>query len=116
VVDASSREGLRELVRSLGLANLPVPSFVRALSPELNENDKRMVQQIQKLVQFLLGDFDGAALSSASAASSSLRLRKLVPVVREFAPELRNFGTLLVARLTEKALSRGLNWATGRIP
>ena len=112
MVDASSREGLRELVRSLGLANFPVPSFVRALSPDLNENDRRMVQQIQKLVQFLLGDFDGASVSAAS--SSSLRLRKLVPVVREFAPELRNFGTLLVARLTEKALSRGLNWATAR--
>ena len=111
MVDASSREGLRELVRSLGLANFPVPSFVRALSPDLNENDRRMVQQIQELVQFLLGDFDGASMS---AASSSLRLRKLVPVVREFAPELRNFGTLLVARLTEKALSRGLNWATAR--
>ena len=116
MVDASSREGLRELVRSLGLANFPVPSFVRALSPDLNENDRRMVQQIQKLVQFLLGDFDGASVSVSAASSSSLRLRKLVPVAREFAPELRNFETLLVARMTEKALSRGLNWATGRLP
>jgi aarF domain-containing kinase len=110
VVDASGREGLRELARSLGFGRIvPVPSFVRALTPELTENDRRMVRQIQTLVQFLLGDFDGGA------AATSLRLRKLVPVVREFAPELRNFGTLLVARLTEKALSRGLNWATARL-
>lgn len=135
VVDASSRETIRELARTLGLSNVPVPSFVRALSPELNENDKRvrfartlhagmvkkftvphdsysvflkqMVQQIQKLVQFLLGDFEESA--------STDRLRKLIPVIREFAPELRRFGTLLVARLTEKTISRGLNWATARM-
>jgi aarF domain-containing kinase len=110
VVDASGREGLRELARTLGFGRIvPVPSFVRALTPPLSENDRRMVRQIQTLVQFLLGDFDG------SAASTSIRLRKLVPVVREFAPELRSFGTLLVARLTEKAFSRGLNWATARL-
>jgi hypothetical protein len=68
-----------------------------------------MVQQIGKLVQFLLGDFNGA-----SSASSS-RLRKLVPVVREYAPQLRDFGSVLLARLTEKNLSRGLNWATERL-
>jgi hypothetical protein len=67
-----------------------------------------MVQQIGKLVQFLLGDFNGAAASSS-------RLRKLVPVIREYAPQLRDFGTVLLARLTEKNLSRGLNWATERL-
>lgn len=66
-----------------------------------------MVQQIGKLIQFLLGDFDGAA--------SSARLRKLVPVAREYAPQLREFGTVLVARLTEKNISRGLNWASLRL-
>ena len=62
-----------------------------------------MVQQIGKLVQYLLGDF--------GSASSSTRLRQLVPVVWEYAVPLREFGTLLVARLAEKNLSRGLNWA-----
>ena len=42
VVDASGREALFELQRSLGLANLPVPSFIRALSPELSPDDKRV--------------------------------------------------------------------------
>lgn len=109
VVDASGREAVQELARSLGLANIPVPSFVRALSPELNDQDRRMVDQIRKLVQFLLGDFDGAV------GNSNQRLRELLPVVREYAPQLREFGTLLVARLTEKSISRGLNWATGQL-
>jgi hypothetical protein len=68
-----------------------------------------MVQQIGTLIQFLLGDFSGGA------AESSTRLRKLVPVVREYAPQMRDFGTVLLARLTEKNLSRGLNWATERL-
>merc|ERR1712021_223831 len=59
VVDASSREATQELIRRVGLSNIPTPSFLRALSPELSENDRRMVQQISKLVQFLGGDYDG---------------------------------------------------------
>lgn len=66
-----------------------------------------MVQQVGKLVQFLLGDLDGA--------SGSARIQKLIPVLREYAPQLRDFGTLLVARLTEKTMSRGLNWAKERL-
>jgi len=54
-----------------------------------------------------MGDFDGAASSS--------RLRQLIPVTREYAPQLRDFGTVLVARLTEKNISRGLNWASLRL-
>ncbi|KAL7570131.1 hypothetical protein ACA910_019973 [Epithemia clementina (nom. ined.)] len=105
--DAISRDGLRELARSLGLRNVPVPSFISYLSPPLTENDRKMVKQIQQVVQFLFGDFEGAA--------DSRRLRKLVPIVREFAPQLRDFGLLLLARLTEKNLSRGLLWATNRL-
>lgn len=66
-----------------------------------------MVQQIGKLIEFLLGDFEGAA--------SSARLRKLIPVVREYAPQLREFGLLLAARLTERSLSRGMNWASNQL-
>ena len=43
------------------------------------------------------------------------RIRQLIPVAREYAPQLREFGTLLVQRLTEKSISRGLNWASGRL-
>jgi len=75
-----------------------------------------MVQQIGKLVQFFFGDFEGALqLSDDKNGRTSERLRKLTPVLREYAPQLRDFGTLLVARLTEKNLARGLNWANQRL-
>lgn len=46
VVDASSRETLQELARSLGLRNVPVPSFLRALNPKLTEEDRRVSADI----------------------------------------------------------------------
>lgn len=107
-VDASGREASQELISALGLNNLPMPSIVKAMSPTLSANDKQTVQEMRKLAQFLVGDFEGAA-------ASSQRLRELLPVVREYAPQLREFGTLLGVRLSEKALSRGLNWASSRL-
>jgi len=65
---------------------------------------------MRKLAQFLVGDFEGA-----TASSSSQRLQELLPVLREYSPQLREFGTLLGVRLSEKALSRGLNWASSRL-
>ncbi|CAB9498956.1 protein kinase UbiB [Seminavis robusta] len=116
VVDASSRQALRELVSRIGLGGVPVPSLFKALNPKLSDDDRRMVNQIGKLVQFLLGDFEGAIEPESGRRSVDTdRLRKLVPVAREFAPQLRAFGTLLVARLTEKSLSRGLTWASKRL-
>jgi len=150
VVDASSRDAARELARVLlpsGFrgGNIPVPGFVNALSPALTDEDRRIVRQIQKLVQFLLGDFEGVigggggggggagggdngfvssnpALGRLQRATRLLspnretneRLRTLIPVVREFAPQLREYGSLLLIRLGEKSISRGLNWASLR--
>jgi aarF domain-containing kinase len=109
VVDASSRDAVLELTKSLGLNNFPVPSFFRALSPALSENDKEMVSQIRVLIQFLLGDFD------LGNSGNNQRLQELLPVVREYAPQLRDYGGLLVVRLTEKSISRGLKWVAGPI-
>ena len=106
-VDASGRGAIQELSRRLGLNNFPIPGFVRALTPALTEQDRSMMVQVQKLVQFLLGDYQEVA--------STARLRQLLPVVREYAPQLRDFGLLLAARLTEKNLSRGMNWATEQL-
>jgi aarF domain-containing kinase len=122
-VDASGREASEELLKTLGIANnVPMSSFFRAMSPKLSSGDKRSVQQMRKLAQFLVGDLEGAMISSSSGtsttgngSSSGQRLRKLLPVMREYSPQLREFGTLLGIRLTEKALSRGLNWASQRI-
>ena len=102
VVDASGRDAVQSLIKSIGLDNLPLPSIIRALSPELSDKDRRMVQQIRKVIQFLLGDFE--------AAGNTQRLRKLIPILQEYSQPLREFGLLLVARLTEKNLSRGMRW------
>ena len=80
-----------------------------------------MVQQVGKLVQFLLGDFEGAMAPEGGRpqlvpnSARNDRLRKLIPVAREYAPQLREFGLLVLARLTEKSISRGLIWATDRL-
>jgi aarF domain-containing kinase len=42
VVDASSRSALQELVGRIGLGGVPVPSLLRALSPKLSEEDRRV--------------------------------------------------------------------------
>jgi len=116
VVDASSREAVQDLVRSLGLNNLPlpVPSIFKALNPKLDEKDKRMVKQIRILVQFLLGDFEGAIEKEGQQTNNTQRLRKLIPTLREYSSELQQYGSLLVVRLTEKSISRGLKWASKR--
>lgn len=44
VVDASGREAVQELTRNLGLSNARMPSFVRAMNPELTESDRRVRQ------------------------------------------------------------------------
>lgn len=93
------------------------------------------------MVQFLAGDLEGALSSESSDLSTSnrnlsrlqraqqllnpnssnnnddsnARIRKLIPVIREYSTQLSEFGSLLVVRLSEKAISRGLNWASGRL-
>eukprot|EP00579_Thalassiosira_antarctica_P012386 CAMPEP_0201913594 /NCGR_PEP_ID=MMETSP0903-20130614/3998_1 /ASSEMBLY_ACC=CAM_ASM_000552 /TAXON_ID=420261 /ORGANISM="Thalassiosira antarctica, Strain CCMP982" /LENGTH=807 /DNA_ID=CAMNT_0048448827 /DNA_START=149 /DNA_END=2572 /DNA_ORIENTATION=+ len=115
-VDTSGREASQEVMMALGLNNLRMPSLVRALSPSLSTEDKRSVQQMRKLAQFLVGDFEGAISPSGNGLQrNSQRLRSLLPVIREYAPQLREYGTLLGVRLSEKAFSRGLNWASSRL-
>ena len=126
-VDASGREASQEVMMALGLNNLPMPSFIKALSPKLSSNEKSQNQQMRKLARFLLGDLEGALAPSNSIQFSSLsqsndnlrrnsqRVRRILPVVREYAPQLREFATLLGVRLTEKIVSRGLTWASSRL-
>ena len=115
-VDAAGREQSQEVMMALGLNNLPMPSLIRAMNPSLSSEDKQNVQQMRKLAQFLLGDFEGALSPTGDGLQrSSQRLRGLLPVIREYAPQLRDFGALLGVRLSEKALSRGLNWASSRL-
>jgi hypothetical protein len=115
VVDASSREAIQELARRLGLGILPVPSFARALSLALSQSDKRMVQRIGQLVQFLTGDYEGVMTNSAGNGDINARIRALLPVAREYGPQLSDFATLLAARLTETSISRSMKWASDQL-
>ena len=103
VLDASGRGVIEELSRRLGWGRV-IPALGRS---SLTEQDRKTVEQIQILFEFLLGNYDGAARSA--------RLRELIPVLREYAPQLREFGLLLSVRLTEKNLSRGIIWANQRL-
>merc|ERR1711966_200732 len=49
-VDNSGREASQEVMMALGLNNLPMPSLIRALSPELSSNDKQNVRDFAALV------------------------------------------------------------------
>ena len=85
-VDALGREASQELLAALRLNNLPVPLLLLALSPELNSTDKRNIQQMRKLSQFLIGDFEGALSSGDGLQRSSRCVRELLPVIREYGP------------------------------
>lgn len=77
-----------------------------------------MVENISRLIEFLLGDFNSAAPTAGSVANRSRQLEQLqalVPVLREYAPSMREFGLLLVTRLTEKQASRAFDWAKQQI-
>ena len=41
-VDALGREASQELLKTLGLNNLPMPSFIQAMNPALSNEDKRV--------------------------------------------------------------------------
>jgi aarF domain-containing kinase len=116
VLDAASRSAVLELIRTLNIGNIPLPSIIRAFTPELSDPERRMIQQITKFVQFLVGiDSNNNSNNDIRSFATTTRLRKLIPVLREYSPQLREFGILLVARLTEKAMSRGLTWATDQL-
>ena len=71
---------------------------------------------MRKLARFLLGDFEGALSSTDNGLQqNSQRLTELIPVIREYRVQLQEFGGLIGVRLSEKALSRGLNWASSRL-
>jgi aarF domain-containing kinase len=124
MVDALSRDAARELFIRVGIRGAAVPSIFRALAPKLTEKDKRAVDSISKLLSFLIGDspstssqpggyglsangFSGI-LSNARKPENRQKLAQLLPVLREFAPNMRAFGLQIVSRLAEKSTARVL--------
>lgn len=123
MVDALSRDAARELFIRVGIRGAAVPSIFRALAPKLTEKDKRAVDSISKLLSFLIGDSPTATqpggyglsasgfsgiLSNARKPENRQKLAQLLPVLREFAPNMRAFGLQIVSRLAEKSTARVL--------
>jgi hypothetical protein len=60
-VDALSRDALRTLAVSIGLRGNSVPGPLKALAPKLSAKDQKVVENIQRLLSFFLGDRNGNA-------------------------------------------------------
>jgi ferredoxin len=117
-VDTLSRDAIAQIAYRVGLRGQQIPPILRVLSPPVTDGDRKVVENITRLIEFLLGDFGSAKPTSGSVASRSRQaeqLQALLPVLREYAPSMREFGLLIVTRLTEKQASRAFEWAYSQI-
>ena len=89
------------------LSQSSVPFLFRAMAPKLTEEDRRVVESVSKLINFLVNDMpdksNGAASGSASGGGGGWgeivrsasrpetrdRLTRLLPTLVEFAPSMR---------------------------
>ena len=108
-----------------------MPPLFRALAPRLTPADRQVVDSMLKLVSFLTGNLmlddhatdssfnnnnnnnnnGGAAVSlrlglSVVRPENREKLLALLPTLREFAPNIREFGGNLVRKLALKATAR----------
>lgn len=118
-VDALSRDAARELVIRLGVPSRSIPPLIKAFAPKLTTQDKKVVDSLTKFVSFLLGynDMPGYGMSSngisgvfgaISKPENRQRFQSLLPLFREFAPNMRTFGRQILTRLIEKSTARAL--------
>ncbi|KIY93586.1 aarF domain-containing kinase [Monoraphidium neglectum] len=120
-IDALSREQLTLLVTSLGLSRARVPVLLPGaavaslpLAPTVSEEDRRVVENLVKIVNFLTKGGDGSNGSSSNGSSGAGAGRpfgagggevvaELLPylpaVAREVLPQL---GTQLVGRISAR--------------
>lgn len=69
-VDALSRDALRTLALSVGLRGAAVPGPLRALAPKLSATDQKVVENIQRLLSFFLGDRSSSGGGGSPMAGS----------------------------------------------
>lgn len=107
-VDALSRDQLRLLVVSLGLEGAMVPflvPFARSplvpLAPKVTEEDRLVIENIKKIVAFLLG----GSVNNLSGGNSVQAISELAPILptvtQEVIPEI---SQRLVSRITARAI------------
>ncbi|CAM9871997.1 unnamed protein product [Ectocarpus sp. 12 AP-2014] len=140
--DCLGRDAARELAFTVGLRGSNVPNLLRAVTPKLSDEDRKVVDNTNKLLAFLLGNLQDESQTKqrqtpvnpaqglfglrvatppfnlvglgTSARGTALR-EELGPVIRELGPEMREFGLQVVGRLTEKLATRVLRYTSGRV-
>lgn len=111
-IDALSREQLYALVMQLGLQNTRIPlllpgSSLRGLplAPQITEEDRKVVENVSKLVRYLLGGSGPAASNVARMQNTSVMVGELLPVLPPVAMELvPELGRRLASRITARFL------------
>jgi len=114
-IDALSRDQMRQLLSVLGLQNMMVPllvpgltggggggSGVVSLAPPLSDEDRAVVENVAKIVNFLAG-------GSLSKAVNPGALRELVPYLPGLATEvIPELSRRLVSRIAARAVREAL--------
>ncbi|KAL4452695.1 hypothetical protein ABPG75_008357 [Micractinium tetrahymenae] len=110
-IDALSRDQLRALLGVLGLQNAALPVLIPGanrlflpVAPPLSEDDRRVVDNVAKIANFLAGGSAARALSLAGGAPDARAVAELAPLLPEVAtqvvPELsRRLAGRITARL-----------------
>ncbi|GMH43909.1 hypothetical protein BSKO_11843 [Bryopsis sp. KO-2023] len=107
-IDALSRDQLRLLVASMGLEGLMVPLLIPfgksplvPLSPKITEEDRMVIENIKKIVAFLLG----GSVNGLAGGNSAQALSELAPILptvtQEVIPEI---SQRLISRISARAI------------
>jgi aarF domain-containing kinase len=101
-IDAMSRAQLKALVNFLGLTGASIPLFLPGslrfipLTPDLNPEDRKVMENVKKLGNFLTGG-DAAGLIGGSSDPR---------VMREITPFLPNVATEIAPEVFKRLASR----------
>lgn len=88
-VDALSRDGLRQLAATVGFRGPLVPPVMKALVPKPSEDDQVVINNIDKLLNFFLGDSPIFAFRKNAAQLT------LLPSFMPWPTERRSFDSLV---------------------
>jgi len=135
-VDCLSRDALRQLAAQIGFQGTRVPSLVKAMVPKLSEEEKKVVDNTSKLINFLVNGatvqagapvFAFSQLSPRSLSPGSVlqmaqnspvnreTINELRPVLRELGPQMRDFGLQISLRVSQVAANRFFDHAADNI-
>lgn len=106
-IDALSRDQLRALLATLGLQNAVLPVLFPGarrlfvpVAPPLNEQDRRVVENVAKIADFLAGG-SVSRLAGADPRAVAELLPLLPGVALQMGPEITR---KLISRVTARAL------------